>query len=190
MEMAKNVASLYEAFGNPRDGLAAAADKLRDDGLRTAAAKSKPALRLAAEEIRGALEDMLRKLDLVQLAARAWVTLEDLQKYRDRGKYPPDVATVVSLAEHTVRSEHHPRIELLLNGKTVTSLELDLEFAAVFEGLALTVQDARICRVGTGRCRAEVSLSYKDNELWSQESPNVALPGTIDLGKGFEIPAI
>jgi len=187
--MAKNTASLYDTFGNGKD-LAAAARELRTDGLRTAAAKSSTAVQLVEEEMQAALEKILRELDVVHLALRAWQTMRDLQKYRDRNKYPPDVATVLSLADHTVKSQHRPRIEVLLGEKPLVSLTLDLEFAAVFEGLALTVQDARICRIGTGRCRAEVSLSYKKNKLWKQATQNVPLPGTIDLGKGFAIPAI
>jgi hypothetical protein len=187
--MAKG-ATLYEVFGSPREALSSAAGELYKDGLRTAAAKSGLAVRLVEEEVRSGLEKLLQELDIVELAARGWLTLRDLQKYRDRQKYPPDFATVVSLADHTVRSAHHPQIDILLNGQPLTALTLDLDFSAVFEGFALTVQDARICRIGVGRCRAEASLSYKKNKLWSGATPNVTLPGAIDLGKGVPIPAI
>jgi len=185
--MPNPVASLYEAFGTSRDELAEAAKELCKDGLQSTAETSVTAARLVGTEMHRMLDSFLRELDVIELAVGGWLKISDLRKYRDKSKYPPSVATVVTLGTHTVQSEHRPKIEVLFDGQPLATLNLDLDFAAVFESLALTIQDARICRIGVGRCRAEVSLSYKKNKLWKKATSNVALPGTIDLGRGVPI---
>ena len=188
--MANEGGSLFEAFGSPGDALVAPAAQLTVEGARAHAGASAAALRLMGKELEKSLVKILSDLDVFDLGVRAWTTLRDLQKYRDKAEFPAAVSSVVTLTKHSLKSSHQPAIELLMNGKPLVTLRLDLEFAAVFDGLALTIQDGCIRKIAPGRCHGEVSLAYKKKSLWREATDNLSLPGVLDLGEGVAIPAL
>ena len=76
----------------------------------------------------GILEQVgsLLDIEVPTLIASVWSKATQLQEYRDQARHPPEESVSVEMAEHTVQSRYHPSIELLINGKSVDSLEIDV----------------------------------------------------------------
>jgi hypothetical protein len=126
-------------------------------------------------------------LPLEKVVEGGWNKIRPLLKYRDRKAYPPEQVNLVSLAEPTVTSTHHPYIELLLDQKSVKKYELDLVLALCFETAVLRIQDARITAIKAGKCKGKGTLKYEGKTLYERATKEFTLPGELSLGEGLLI---
>lgn len=138
------------------------------------------------EVIAERVQDLLN-LDVVAVLGEAWKKYSEVEKYADRQKFGPDVSVLVPLAEHTVTSKHHPRVEVLLHETPIGSVEFDLEFSITFEACELKIQDAAIREIRAGSARGEASLKLAGIALLKRELRPVSFPGRIPLGKGIPL---
>lgn len=117
----------------------------------------------------------------------AWSKSRLLAKYRDREKYPPQETFLVPLAEHTINSEHHPFLEILVNGKSVGKIKFTITLSLKLEGIVLKIQDGRIREAATGTCQGKGALKYENHVILEKAAGSISLPGSIDLGEGLPI---
>jgi hypothetical protein len=55
-------------------------------------------------------------IPLAKILLPAWKKFRDVEKFGDPQAYPPEDTELVSLMEHTVKSEHKSSLEILLKG--------------------------------------------------------------------------
>ena len=134
--------------------------------------------------------DALLDIEFATIIAAAWAKVELLQQYRDSTKYPPDEVVMVTMAEHVIESSHSPSLELLINGKRVDSLPIEIRVQLTIEGLALKVQNARIMEIRPGTCTGSGKIVCKEVVLAEEETRALTLPLVLSLGEGVEIPAL
>ena len=97
---------------------------------------------------------------------------------------------MVSMAEHTIHSQYHPSIELMINGTSVDSLGIDVGVELAMEALVLEIQNARIMAIRPGRCTASGRMVCREYAIAEMETRPVDLPGRHSLGDGIEIPSL
>jgi len=131
-------------------------------------------------------EDLLN-LNVIDVLVQSWQKYMEIKKYADPKKYPPDEDILAPLATHTVKSQHHPYIEILLKEREVGRVVFDLDFSLVLEGFALKIRDGTITEVLTGSGKGEGELSLVKLSLWKNDSKPVHFPGQISLGKGIPL---
>lgn len=141
---------------------------------------------LVKSEMEERLEEALGA-DPLDLIALAWSKAQDLKKYTDPAKYPSDQSVVVHLGEHKVTWSLHPEIDIVLNEIPVRTVRFTLEFVAKFKTAALTIRGGAIRAIAPGSCSAQVVLKYGKVKLKEEETPEVHLPGRLDLGHGLPI---
>lgn len=145
---------------------------------------------LAWDLVKGEAESRLRealKADPLEFIVSAWSKAQELKKYADPARYPPDQSVVVHLGEHKVNCTVHPEIEVLFNGAPIRTLKFTLELVAKFKSAALTIRGGAIRSVAPGACSARVAIKYSGVKLKEEETPEVRLPGRLDLGAGVPI---
>jgi hypothetical protein len=140
----------------------------------------------ACGEIMKKVEDLLDP-DIPGILAAAWNKYRLLRKYLDRDTYPPHKTVLVSLAEHTVTSEHRPSIEIMINDRLVGKVDFQVTVSLVFEGLTLKIRDGRIMEIRTGSCTGKGSISCENCMLIERETAPFPLPGEVKLGNGVPI---
>ncbi len=91
------------------------------------------------------------------------------------------------LAEHTVKSEHHPYVEILVNGQSTGRIVFDVSIVLILKGFVLKIQDARIKAVQTGSLQGKGKFSLGDAVLAEKVFDQNPLPGSIDLGEGVAL---
>lgn len=126
-------------------------------------------------------------IKVIDIMETAWSKYRGLLKYLDRGKYPPGETYLVALAEHTVKSEHHPCIDILVNDKTVGKIEFDVAVSFKLEGIVLKIRDGKIREVLTGTCRGRGTLKCEGCVVIEKKIDAIPLPGVISLGEGVPI---
>jgi len=141
---------------------------------------------VAMDEVKKGAQALMN-IKIEDIFISAWNKYLPLRKYRDKEKYPPDKTVMVPLVEHTVKSEHKPYIELLVNDQPVDRINFSITISLVLKGMILVVRDARIWEVKTGECSAKGKLSCEGVLLLDKTSEPVQLPGTISLGDGIPI---
>jgi len=142
--------------------------------------------------VRSQIADHLAKLldvDGVDILVGAWNKARELRKYRDPAKYPPDDVVVVPLTKHKIESKHKPYLELSVDGRAVGRLHFAVDLALTLEGVELTIQGGRIRKIKTGKATGTGTLKCEGAVLHSIDKKLTSLPGVIDLGEGYAIPA-
>ena len=131
-------------------------------------------------------QDLLN-LNVLDVLVDAWKKYLQIEQYADAAKYGPGEKILAPLAEHTVKSQHHPCLQILLKEHEVGSVKFNLEFSLTLEGFVLMVQDAKILEIQTGSGKGEGSLSLAEITLWKREVKPVRFPGHISLGSGIPL---
>jgi len=119
--------------------------------------------------------------------AGAWNTEGILVKYLDKEKYPPDKTVIVPLVKHSIKSSHHPYIEVLVDDVAMGKVHLDIVIEMVLEGFNLKIQDGKIKAIATGICKAKGSVGLDGVTLMEEKMKPISLPGIISLKDGIEI---
>ena len=130
----------------------------------------------------------LLDVEIAEILATAWSKAKQLQEYRDPTRHPPDELSTVSLVEHTVESRYQPAIELLVNGKSLQRLGVDVGVELAIQALDLEIQRGRIMALRPGRCQATGRVLVQGHPLAELATREVTLPGRKALGEGVEIP--
>lgn len=141
---------------------------------------------MAFDEISKKIDELLN-IDLAYIMVRAWNKYRILLKYRDREKYPPTETLLVPLAEHTIRSQHHPYIEILINDTQVGKIVFNINISLSLKGIILKIQDGRIKGIRTGTCKGKGRVKLEDIVILERETESITLPGSIDFAEGVII---
>lgn len=141
----------------------------------------------AFDEISRKTTDLL-DMSLIDLLLGAWNKYQGLKKYLDKEKYPPTQSILVPLSEHTVRSEHRPYVEALINDEIIATITFHVALVFTVRGVLLLVQDGKIKSVKTGEIKGKGTVKCEEALLLEQDFRTISLPGTVDLGEGIPIP--
>ena len=128
-------------------------------------------------------------LNVVDVLLEAWKKYMLIEQYAEKSKCEPKETILCPLAEHTVTSEHHPYLEILLKERPVGRIIFDLEFSLTLEGFVLKIQDGAIREIQTGSGKGEGSLSLAKTVLLKRELQPIRFPGHIHLGTGIPLRA-
>ncbi len=156
---------------------------LRERIARDAGGVSWP---VAFSELVSKIGDVL-DIRLSDILVAAWQKYREIRKYSDSIAYPPGETFLVPLAEHTVRSIHHPGIEILVDDHPVARIELEVEIALTMEGALLKISDGKIKGITTGSCSGKGIIKCEGFTVLEKETEPFRMPGVIDLGEGIPI---
>ena len=133
---------------------------------------------------KAAKELMDVRIDTILLSA--WGKYFSLRKYLDQDKYPPNATVTASIGEHTVKSEHHPYLEVLVNGVEYR-INFGINVALTLKSVILIIKAGRIRAIKAGECTAKGTVTCQNAQILEKTSEALVLPGMIDLGEGVPI---
>lgn len=109
----------------------------------------------------------------------AWEKERMIEETLDASRETPAETVLLPLTEHTITSEHHPRIDLMVNGRPIYTIVLDILIQITLEGCVLTIRNGKMLQADIGDFRAGATVAYGDTILLEQESEPLDVPGTI-----------
>ncbi len=139
-------------------------------------------------EIIKKIEDLLN-IGTTDIMVMAWNKYRILLKYTDKKKYSSNETFLVPLAEHTIKSEHKPYIEILINDKSVGKIDFNINISLTLKGIILKIRDGKIQEIQTGSCKGKGTIKCEDFVIMEKETESISLPGSINLGEGVPITA-
>lgn len=131
----------------------------------------------------------LFQVSTTDIMVKAWNNFRILFKYLNREHYPPDEVIYLELGEHTVKSEHHPHIEIILNGKTIKKIPFHILITLTFKEVTLKIQDGKIKEITPIGCEGKGVCKLGEFVLLERKTGPVPFPASIDLGDGIPIAA-
>jgi hypothetical protein len=129
----------------------------------------------------------LMDIDLAQIVSRAWVKLHELHKYADETRYGSTETVWVSLADHVIKSEHHPHLDFMVDEVQVAKLEFQITLALAMKGIKLKIQGGRIKAFRAGSCKGSGELELGGVSLIERESKEIDWGKEVSLGQGLLI---
>ncbi len=140
----------------------------------------------AFQEVIKQIEDLFN-IRVIEIMAMAWNKYRVLLKYTDKEKYSPNDTFLASLVEHTIKSEHKPYLEILINDNSIGKIDFSISISLTLKGFILKIQDAKIKEIQTGTCKGKGTIKCEDVVIMEKETESVPLPGSIILGEGIPI---
>ena len=128
----------------------------------------------------GAIAGLL-DVPLLDVVVRAWNEGRLFEKYLDPDRYDPDEVIAISLRQHEITSTHRPKIDIVLNGETLDSIDFELELKLTLDGVILQVQGGTIRAVQSGSVRGEGTLKCENLIVFHRETEPMDLPGSFTL---------
>jgi hypothetical protein len=58
----------------------------------------------------------------------------------------------VALVTHEIESSHHPTVELSIDGKSIATIEIELQIAFAMAGVLAVVRQTRLTAIKSGTC--------------------------------------
>lgn len=143
---------------------------------------------LVSDEMTNKILDLLN-IKIKDILVGAWDKSKEIKRYLNKDACYPDETILVSLAEHTIRSEHKPSLELLLNDKPIGSIEFNISIALHLNGIILRIKGGKIRQIHTGACKGSGRIKCEDFTLLERKTEAFSIPGVIELGEAETITA-
>jgi len=108
---------------------------------------------------------------LKTILENAWDKYNEVQKYLDKEKYNTDEVFLIPLIEHTIVSEHHPKIEIRLSEIHLADIDFEVILTLFLSGIILKISEGKIQGVKAGKCKSKGTFSCEGVVLFEDESP-------------------
>lgn len=172
-------------FGNTaQPSTGALEESLHDHG--TVRALVPPMHAAEAERQVANATDGLLSSNLADVAAEGWKKYAALSKAARSTRDTPSATEVVTLVTHRIESNHHPTVDVVLDGTPLATINIDLQLTFTMAGVNAVIQRGRLMEIRTGTCTAAGSLTVQQISVAKKER-KFALPGAIRLPGGIPL---
>lgn len=125
-------------------------------------------------------------VDMAKILVGAWRKHREIAQYRDMTS-PAEGYHEVALLEHTIKSEHAPTIQPVINGVPLAKLKFDITLQLDLEGGRLFIRAGRIMKATTGTCTGSGKIEFKGHQLFEKKTQAYQLPGELIFDPGISI---
>ncbi len=114
-----------------------------------------------------AMPDLVAKIGelfnvpLPDVLVTSWKKADALQGLLEESRKNPEKVMFLELAEHTVRSDYHPYIEIRIGGMPLPKkIEFTVQLSAALKGIILRIKGGSIAQIQTGQCEFEGKVQF------------------------------
>lgn len=112
----------------------------------------------------------LLDIKLKDILMSGWKKYELVEGYMKEGQARPEVTYSVPLVNHTIVSEHHPKIEISYKQADLGTINFTILLKLELSGLILNIREGKIDGVNAGTCRCSGTLAMEDVVLFEDSS--------------------
>ena len=134
----------------------------------------------AMEEVGARIEELL-EIPLNDIFVASWTETDAIKDLLADSRNAPEAVTNVELADHTIKSLHHPDIEVRQKKAASKRIEFTLRLLFKLQGFSLRIQNGLIKEVRTGPCEMQGTLEYQGLTVAEQKNAPIGLPAVIAL---------
>jgi hypothetical protein len=145
----------------------------------------RPVRETAVREAARVATDLLQ-VDLLGVLVSGWREYRDIVAAARSTLAAPGSPELISMTTHEVTVDQHPSVNVLVDGRRVADLELDLSIVCDVSALLLLISSGYLVAIRSGRCDVTVTLTVQGAELMSRQS-RLDLPGVVKAGRGIRL---
>lgn len=135
-----------------------------------------------ADKLKDALD-----VSIQEILLSAWSQHRDLANDLEASQKSKGETILVPLADHTIRSTHHPAVEVILNDRRVATFKFNANLMMRIQGAVLKVETGEVVGVEAGAWHGVGQLKCGPVTLVEHETKEFSLP--MKLGQRSEKPA-
>ena len=128
-----------------------------------------------ADKLKDALD-----VGIKQILLSAWSQHRDLVNDLERSRKLKGETILVPLADHTIRSTHHPAVEVMVNDRRVAAFKFNANLMMRIQRAVLKVEAGEVVGVESGAWHGVGQLKCGPVTLVEHETKEFALPKTLD----------
>ena len=121
-------------------------------------------------------------LPLSNVFQAAWDKHDLVQKAKANTLGKVGAIEKVRITGHTLRSQHHPRVEIEMAGASIPALEFDLAVTLKLDAAVVNVANGAITSIAPGSGSAEASLAAKGRTICQRQVAQLTLPAITAAG--------
>ena len=140
----------------------------------------------AMEDIGATIEELLR-IPISDIFVKSWKETDAIKALLAESRKSPDAVTNVELADHTIKSKHHPHIEVRQKKAASKKIEFTLQLLFKLQGFSVRIQDGNIREIRTGPCEMQGTLQYQGLAVVEQKNGPINLPQVIAFNEGRKV---
>ena len=125
-------------------------------------------------------------IDIAKVLVGGWRKHREIAQYRDITS-PAEGYHEVALLEHTIKSEHSPTIQPIINGVAFPRVVFNITLALELTGGQLYIREGKIMKAKTGSCTGSGAITFKSLIIFEKKSKTFELPGKILFEPGIPI---
>ncbi len=134
-----------------------------------------------------AVTTRLLDIDLGDVLMAGWRTHRALREAGRRSlATAPNGEELVELARHTVTSTYAPEVDLVLNGTTITTVEVTISLSVQVDALVAVLRAGRLEGLRSGFCLATLEIEVEGQPVINRERTFEA-PLHVRLGSGVDL---
>ena len=107
---------------------------------------------------------------LKDILESVWGKYEEIQQYLDEEKYSSDEMFLIPIVEHTVVSEHNPKIEIRIGDVYIGKIDFEVNLKLWLSGIILKISQGKIQGVKAGKCKSAGIFSCEGITLFEDDS--------------------
>jgi hypothetical protein len=111
----------------------------------------------------------------------SWKKTDELRRLLSESRTTPEATKYFELADHTIRSEHHPYIEAKIGNVPVKKIEFTVSLAFKLKGFVLRIKAGEVEEIRAGRCEVEGKVEFAGLTIAEKKLAPIDLPGSIKL---------
>lgn len=127
-----------------------------------------------ADKLRDALD-----VPIHQILKSAWAQHRDLLDDLEKSRQMRGETFLVPLANHTIRSTHHPAVEVLVNDRRVAAFKFNANLMMRIQGAVLKVEGGEVVGVESGAWQGVGQLKCGPVTLVEHETNEFPLPMSL-----------
>jgi hypothetical protein len=118
-------------------------------------------------------------IPLRDILIRAWNDNRMFDRYLNPQKYRADDTIVLTLADHTLTSEHRPRIEITLDGREVGHVQFQIRLTLTLKGVILKIRGGHIQEFSAGTAKGHLTVSCEGLKLYEADTATFEFPNVV-----------
>lgn len=123
----------------------------------------------------------LFNVPLPNILVTSWKKVGDLRTELEKSRNAPDQVKYLELAQHTIKSEHKPHLEMRIKDLPVKKIEFTVKLVFTLKAFVLKIQGGAIQEIQTGACEVKGTISYAGLVIVEKKVSPIKLPGRLPV---------
>ena len=134
----------------------------------------------AFDDVGAKIEELL-KIPITDIFVASWKRTDAIKEVLDESRLAPDSITSIELGDHSIKSQHHPHIEVRNRNGSLKKIEFKLRLLFKLKGFSLQVQNGSITTMQSGPCEMQGALEYQGLVVAERKNSAIELPASVAL---------